>query len=321
MAELACRSHSGELKKMNRSWPASLGLALALSVLSPLGLALAQAPGSTQQQQQLFNDAFNQQNKGNYAKALPLWTKAIDQNPVEPAAYVNRGITRYYLKDLRGAVEDLSIAISKKADYTDAYYNRGTIREQLKDYAGALEDFEKYRELAPAEAKSTELIAIIDGLRKKVGTTAPTTPPVATTPTTPPVATAPPTTPSVPATPPKTPPAETTPPVATEPSVATSPPFIATAPTQLPPGVISLGKISGYDATTEDLLLGLKLSVSRKLLTPSDLTYKYSQNFVAQMKKGTTIDQALKRSGLGKQSMLRLAWRGAAWRTYKVFIR
>jgi len=39
------------------------------------------------------------------------------------------------------------------------------------------------------------------------------------------------------------------------------------------------------------------------------------------MKRGATIDQALKRSGLGKQSMLRLAWRGAAWRTYKVFIR
>jgi tetratricopeptide (TPR) repeat protein len=310
---------------MNRFWPASLSLALALSVLSPLGLALAQAPTSTQQQQQLFNDAFNQQNKGNYSKALALWTKAIDQNPVEPAGYVNRGITRYYLKDLRGAVEDLGIAISKKPDYIDAYYNRGTIRELLKDYAGALEDFEKYRELVPAEAKSAQLVAIIDGLRKKVtATTPPVTPttPVATTPTTSPVATVPPTTPSVPTTPPpKTLPVETTPPVATEPSVAPSVPFIATAPTQLPPGVVSLGKISGYDATTEDLLLGLKLSVSRKLLTPSDLTYKYSQNFVAQMKKGATIDQALKRSGLGKQSMLRLAWRGAAWRTYKVFIR
>jgi tetratricopeptide (TPR) repeat protein len=304
MAELACRSHRGELKKMNRSWPASLSLALALSVLSPLGLALAQAPSSAQQQ--LFNDAFNQQNKGNYAKALALWNKAIEQNPIEPAAYVNRGITRYYLKDLRGAVEDLSVAISKKPDYTDAYYNRGTIRELLKDYAGALEDFEKYRELAPPEAKSAQLTAIIDGLRKKVPTssTTPTTP-VVTTPSTPPVPTTP---------PPKTPP------VATETPVPSTT-FIQTAPTQLPPGVVSLGKISGYDATTEDLLLGLKLSVSRKLLTTSDLTYKYSQDFVTQMKKGATIDQALKRSGLGKQSMLRLAWRGAAWRTYKVYIR
>lgn len=296
---------------MNRSWPASLGLALALSVFSPLGLALAQAPSSTQQ---LFNDAFNQQNKGNYAKALSLWSKAIEQNPNEPAAYVNRGITRYYLKDLRGAVEDLSVAIGKKADYTDAYYNRGTIRDLLKDYAGALEDFEKYRELAPAEAKNAQLTATIEGLRKKVAATMPTLP-VATTP--PPVPTTPPpTTPPVPTTPPPTPP-----PVATEPPVVPSTTFIPTTPTQLPPGVVSLGKISGYDATTEDLLLGLKLSVSRKLLKTSDLTYKYSQNFVTQMKRGATIDQALKRSGLGKQSMLRLAWRGAAWRTYKVFIR
>ncbi len=314
---------------MNRSWPASLGLALVLSVFSPLGLALAQAPSSTQQQ--LFNDAFNQQNKGNYAKALSLWTKAIEQNPNEPAAYVNRGITRYYLKDLRGAVEDLTVAIGKKADYTDAYYNRATIRDLLKDYTGALEDFEKYRELAPAEAKNAQLTATIDGLRKKVAATPPpTTPPVATTPppTTPPVATTPPpTTPPVATTPPpKTPPVATTPPpttppVATDPPVTPSTTFIPTTPTQLPPGVVSLGKISGYDATTEDLLLGLKLSVSRKLLSTSDLTYKYSQNFVTQMKRGATIDQALKRSGLGKQSMLRLAWRGAAWRTYKVFIR
>lgn len=284
---------------MNRSWPASLGLALALSVFSPFGLVLAQAPSSTQQ---LFNDAFNQQNKGNYAKALSLWTQAIQKNPNEPAAYVNRGITRFYLKDLRGAVEDLGVAITKKPDYTDAYYNRGTIRDLLKDYPGALADFEKYRELAPAEAKSTQLTATIDGLRKKVAPAS--TAPSAETPA------------------PTSPPAETVPPlVATDSPSAPSTTFIPTTPTQLAPGVVSLGKVSGYDATTEDLLLGLKLSVARKLLTTSDLTYKYSQNFVTQMKNGATIDQALKRSRLGKQSMLRLAWRGAAWRTYKVFIR
>ena len=290
---------------MNRSWPFSIGIAFVLSASAPQALLLAQ----TSSLQQLFKEGYELQNKQNYSKALQTWDQILQQYPNEVAAYVNRALTRYYLNDLRGAVDDLSVAISKKADYVDAYYNRATILNSLKEYGPALADYDKYLSLAPQEADKTQVRKIADGLRKRLAEQTP----VASNPTpapTPPTSTATPT-----PTPTPTPPPTSTsslPPASILPA--------ATAPTELPEGVVSIGKISGYDATTEDLLLGLKLSVQRKLLTTSNPTYKQGQNFIVNMKRGSTVDQSLRKSGLAKQSMIRLAWRGAAWRTYKVFI-
>ncbi len=296
---------------MNRSWPFSIGIAFVLSASAPQGLLLAQTPSL----QQLFKEGYELQNKQNYPKALQTWDQILQQYPNEVAAYVNRALTRYYLNDLRGAVDDLSVAISKKADYVDAYYNRATILNSLKEYGPALADYDKYLSLAPQEADKTQVRKIADGLRKRLAEQAP----VASNPT--PVASNPTPAPTQPAsnTAPATPPtAAPTAPNPSQPPVSILP--AATTPTELPEGVVSIGKISGYDATTEDLLLGLKLSVQRKLLTTSNPTYKQGQNFIVNMKRGSTVDQSLRKSGLAKQSMIRLAWRGAAWRTYKVFI-
>lgn len=304
------------------------GLALLLSVLSLSTPVLAQSSP-----RKLFAEAYELQSKGNYSKALQVWNQSIKTDSSEPAAYVNRGITRYYLQDLRGAVEDLSVAIAKKSDYSDAYYNRAAIRSALLDYPGALADYEKYLQIAPASADRVQINSIVTDLRRRVGPTA-TTPSPASTPAgttttastqrTPPV-----TSPSTPATastairtttsaPAARPTTTTTASTPARSSATTLPPI---AKTPLPPGTVSLGRINGYDATTEDLLLGLRLTTDRKLLSSSSGVYKTAQNFVAQMKQGSTIDQSLQRSGLDKQTMIRLAWRGAAWRSYKVFIR
>jgi tetratricopeptide (TPR) repeat protein len=334
---------------MKRPWSACLSVAVALLTFAPTSIALAQSSAASQK---LFTDAFASQNKGNYSKALQLWNQLIQEDPSEPAAYVNRGITRYYLKDLRGAVDDLSAAIERKSDYTDAYYNRAAILSAMKDYQGALADYEKYLELAPPDVDRKQVQALIDNLRKRVGTTTAANPGTArtgmttaanTTSTTSPSGTtgSTGTTGSEPAatmggaatgasTNAGTNGASTAAMASTgnasasesNESTVASTSFLPSAQTvQLPPGVYSLGKISGYDATTEDLLLGLKLTTSRKLLSPSDPIYKKAQNFVVLMKRGKTIDQALQGSGLDRQSLIRLTWRGAAWRTYKVYIR
>jgi hypothetical protein len=84
---------------------------------------------------------------------------------------------------------------------------------------------------------------------------------------------------------------------------------------------VPLGKISGYDATTDDLLLGLKRSLQRELVPTNTPLNRQVPNFIALVRRGATIDQALKRSGLGRQSLIRLTWRGAAYRTYGIDIR
>ncbi|AGY59867.1 hypothetical protein [Gloeobacter kilaueensis] len=308
---------------MTRSLPLGISLAALLLTTYPSGLLLAQTPPL----QQLFKDAYEQQNKKNYPKALQIWDQLLAQYPNEAAAYVNRALTRYFLNDLRGAVDDLSAAIARKDDYADAYYNRGAILNSLKEYEPALKDYEKYISLAPIDDPNLPQVRqTVAALRKKIG---PNQPPVVASnpPQTPPPATS---TPAAQTTNP--PPAASPAPPATAgtPIASSSTPgekldpqrLLATqAPTELPPGVYSLGKIAGYDATTDDLLLGVKLSVQRKLLKPSDAVYKQAQNLVVLMQRGATVDQATRRSGLGKQSMIRLAWRGAAYRTYKVFIK
>lgn len=246
---------------------ASISLALLMWVSSASDL-LAQ---SNQTIQQLFVDGIALQSKGNYAQALKVWNEVIQKAPGEPAAYVNRGITRYGMNDLTGALKDFSEAIIKKRDYADAYFNRAVILSDLGDYQAAVADYQQYLTLNP-NAPDSELA------RNKLNT------------------------------------------LRQRERVATQP-LLPERPSSPSSGAVSLGKISGYDATTDDTLLGLKVSVEKKLLQTSAAIYKKAQNFVVQMKRGTTIDQALKRSGLDRQSMIRLTWRGAAWRTYRVLIR
>ncbi|MBW4699500.1 MAG: tetratricopeptide repeat protein [Aphanocapsa lilacina HA4352-LM1] len=303
---------------MKLSLPLSIALAALLSASSPPSGLLAQSAPL----QARFKEAYTLQQSKDYSRARQVWDQLLKEYPNEAAAYVNRALTRYYLNDPRGAVGDLTLAIEKKADYADAYYNRAAILNALKDYELALRDYEKYVTLAPKEQDTSQVSKIVEDLKKKVAVAPPAPPPTvarADAPDTPPP------TASAAAESKPAPPAAPAPATAAETETATNssaaPLEASSAPTELPPGVYSLGRIAGYDATTEDLLLGLKLSVDRKLLKPTDTVYQQAQNLVVQMRRGATVDQATRRSGLGKQSMIRLAWRGAAWRSYRVFIK
>ncbi len=328
---------------MMRSWPVRLSLISLMWLSVPPIQASAQTASSVQQ---LFKDGYAQQNKGNYTKALQIWNQVIQKNPDEPAAYVNRGITRYLMRDLKGAAGDLSEAIQRKDNYANAYFNRAVVLSDLKEYDAAVVDYQKYLELAPNAPDSVQARNMLESLRKRIAArpSAPTTT-IASRPIAPSQPPAPPREPA-PVTPeasrPRpaalpqaavTPPPEVPPligslgrpidtPVTAEPT-ATNP----APPRPLPPSPprtgtgVSVGRISGYDATTDDLLLGLRLGVERKVLSPRASVYKRTQNFVVRMKQGSTVDDALAATGLDRQAFIRLAWRGAAWRTYKIYIK
>ena len=69
--------------------------------------------------------------------------KAIELDPVDDYAYVNRGNAKKTLKDDYGAIEDYSKAIELKPDYASAYNNRGTAKENSGDLNGACADWIK----------------------------------------------------------------------------------------------------------------------------------------------------------------------------------
>ena len=89
----------------------------------------------------LINKGVRQANKGNYAKAIELFTQALEADPYYSDAWYNRALIRSYLREYSRAIDDYTRAINLRPNFTMAYNNRGTDKNELKDYAGAIEDY------------------------------------------------------------------------------------------------------------------------------------------------------------------------------------
>ena len=90
---------------------------------------------------------------------------AFAQQPPAPASLspheelTLRAARRFQSGDVRGALADVTAAISRDSRYAGAYALRGTIRGQSGDRAGAIADFGRAIELAPNEA-GIELVLV-----------------------------------------------------------------------------------------------------------------------------------------------------------------
>jgi tetratricopeptide (TPR) repeat protein len=87
--------------------------------------------------------------KDDYANALPDLDEAIRLNPDAPGYYINRGLARYHLNNLRGTLDDFDSVIRLDPNNALAWYNRGLIRSQVGDLNRAIEDFDKVIQLDP----------------------------------------------------------------------------------------------------------------------------------------------------------------------------
>jgi len=97
--------------------------------------------------------------KYNYIKdaleeAKDDYTKAIDINPNFFKAYEQRGVVRYDLGDIQGALNDYTEAIKLEPDYAEVYVLRGGVHSLLKNKKEALADYEKAIKLKPDYAEA-----------------------------------------------------------------------------------------------------------------------------------------------------------------------
>ena len=79
-------------------------IAAALSLLalgSPLVIANANPLAD-----KYFNQGFKKYLVGNYQGAIADWSRVIEINPQDSAAYYNRGITKGDLEDYQGEIAD-----------------------------------------------------------------------------------------------------------------------------------------------------------------------------------------------------------------------
>ena len=66
--------------------------------------------------------------------------------------YYNKGISKFNIKDYKGAIADYNQAIQLKPDYAEAYNNRGSAKNDLQDKNGACLDWSKAGELGLSSA-------------------------------------------------------------------------------------------------------------------------------------------------------------------------
>lgn len=78
-----------------------------------------------------------------YKEAIPLLDKAIEKDPENIYALMNRGVDKSILDDYQGSIKDYTRIIEIDPNNGLAFLNRGKNKKRLGDYQGAIEDFEK----------------------------------------------------------------------------------------------------------------------------------------------------------------------------------
>ena len=93
-----------------------------------------------------FDLAFSYQGEGEYQKAIRHYTKAIELNPGEPEAYINRAAAYASTSEFDLSLRDLeaSLALNPKAE---AYHNLGDIHFKQDNYEQAVQDYSMALEL------------------------------------------------------------------------------------------------------------------------------------------------------------------------------
>ncbi len=87
----------------------------------------------------------------NFTDEIKKYDKAIQLNPQDASAYLNRGFARYNLGENQEAIKDYDEAIRLKPQYTNAYYNRGLAQYILENYQEAIKDYDEAIKLDPKD--------------------------------------------------------------------------------------------------------------------------------------------------------------------------
>jgi tetratricopeptide (TPR) repeat protein len=86
---------------------------------------------------------------GDYPLSIKDFDQAIHLETKQLGYHINRGLARYYMNDLRGAMADYDTVIRIDAHHRIARFNRGLLRAQVGDLYGAIEDFNHVIEWEP----------------------------------------------------------------------------------------------------------------------------------------------------------------------------
>ena len=84
--------------------------------------------------------------------AIALCQKEIDKNPKEAPGYFARGLSKFYLGNHQGAINDYSKAIERGLNTSEAYLARARSKKSLEDVKGSCEDWNEAANLGNEKA-------------------------------------------------------------------------------------------------------------------------------------------------------------------------
>ncbi|GIL49345.1 hypothetical protein Vafri_5718 [Volvox africanus] len=120
-----------------------------ITAATAAGVSMARAEATMQNNSLAIQLAVTQINNGNIMEAEAILDKVMLTSPRDLGARVARGTARALRRDLKGAVEDFTVAIEVEPRYADSWKRRGQARSALGDHEGALADLQKAIDLAP----------------------------------------------------------------------------------------------------------------------------------------------------------------------------
>lgn len=103
------------------------------------------------EQREFYLSGIEQMKQGNYLTAFHIFSDAIRHFPRNADFFSERGVARFHLNDLQGALDDMNRAQELEPDKPYRYSSRAFIKDALKDVEGAINDYKRAIELDPED--------------------------------------------------------------------------------------------------------------------------------------------------------------------------
>jgi tetratricopeptide (TPR) repeat protein len=107
--------------------------------------------------------------QGDFAKSVAYFDKAIRLCDICATLYASRGLSKYNLNDLTGAMADYNFSIKLERTYVDnatTFYNRGMLKQFLDDREGAIQDLREAAKLYRQKGKTERYQNALNQLQK-----------------------------------------------------------------------------------------------------------------------------------------------------------
>lgn len=112
--------------------------------------------------QRQYSKALSLSKKGKYEKAIIEFDKVIFKDPLNAEALCDRGVAKFHLKDLDGALKDLDRALELEPENPYRYASRAYVRDKAGDISCAIDDYRMAVELDPENGVSQNNLGLLE---------------------------------------------------------------------------------------------------------------------------------------------------------------